>query len=147
MEVVSKQQSSRRATPFQATLHLRPATLSPYSLHACRLGNLDTPHLSFTQSSNTVQVLPINGITAASLCLCYVSPLFVVPMSCHCRETWRLGAVRPERSVIYSSRQRGSGDDSVASPLRLTALRHNQSQMLQERSRKRSYKLRVAIET
>ncbi|XP_045126009.1 uncharacterized protein LOC123513155 isoform X3 [Portunus trituberculatus] len=89
MEVVSKQQSSRRATPFQATLHLRPATLSPYSLHACRLG----------------------------------------------------------RSVIYSSRQRGSGDDSVASPLRLTALRHNQSQMLQERSRKRSYKLRVAIET
>ncbi|XP_045126007.1 uncharacterized protein LOC123513155 isoform X2 [Portunus trituberculatus] len=103
MEVVSKQQSSRRATPFQATLHLRPATLSPYSLHACRLGNLDTPHLSFTQSSNTVQVLPINGITAASLCLCYVSPLFVVPMSCHCRETWRLGAVRPESTTSPSN--------------------------------------------
>ncbi|MPC26988.1 hypothetical protein E2C01_020141 [Portunus trituberculatus] len=29
---------STQATPFQATLHLRPATLSPYSLHACRLG-------------------------------------------------------------------------------------------------------------
>ncbi|XP_045126010.1 uncharacterized protein LOC123513155 isoform X4 [Portunus trituberculatus] len=43
MEVVSKQQSSRRATPFQATLHLRPATLSPYSLHACRLGSTTSP--------------------------------------------------------------------------------------------------------
>ncbi|MPC54789.1 hypothetical protein E2C01_048715 [Portunus trituberculatus] len=37
-------------------------------------------------------------------------------------------SMRQKRSVIYSSRQRGSGDDSVASPQRLTALRHNQRQ-------------------